>query len=325
MIIKPDLLKLPRVRLRGRVDKIQVLEKGIIVKEYDGFDNLVLDAGLNLVATNPYANLSRACCIGTGNTAPAVGQSLLTAEVARTLTMVTGAGNCGTTTPNPYTYIFKRTYDFALGALNGNYSELGFSPNSGVGQTLFSRVLIQVSGVPTAITVTSAQQLRVVYSLTVSFGPIVDTPFSINFGGGWGLVNGVCKMQNIVQQIRTVDTSGAASGLFGASLEGSGGGYFFVSSDASALAAVGSSVARAELTGGGQYATPSGYVAGTFQRDSSVVFSVTQGNGVIRSFGLGVGSSGSPGAHGFGFVMDAPQTKPGTNTLTFGFRVSWGR
>lgn len=315
----------PRVRLKGRVERIQILEKGIIVKEYDGFDNLVLDSGLNLCATTLFASLSRYCAVGTGNTAPAVGQNLLNAEVARTGTMVIGAGNCGTNSPNAYTFEFKRTYDFPLGGLNGNYSELGFSPNSGANTTLFSRVLILVSGVPTAITVTSAQQLRVVYTLSLTFGPIVDTAFNLNFGGNFGVITGNAKMQKIGQQIATVDTSGLPySAVSYTGLEPSGNAAFFVSPSATALAAVGSAVARAAGFTTNPV-SPAAYVGGTFQRDKSVTLAVTEGNGAVQSFGIGMLGSGSYGEAGFVCLMDAPKNKLGTNTLTLNFRLTWGR
>jgi hypothetical protein len=319
------LLPIPNTRIKGRVESIQILEGGIIVAEYPGFDNLVLDAGLDMVGSGGtgYAQLSTACAIGTGNAAPAVGQTTLQAQSAFTVTYLLGAGNFGTNNPSPHIFEFKRTYDFLEGSLNGNYSELGFGPAGSANMPLFSRLLIQVGGVPAAITVTSAQRLRLVYTVTVTFSPITDTAFALNFGGNIGAITGVYKMQNVSSQIKTF-SSGNAFNNQGIILDGGGSGGWFTAADGAALSAVGAQTVR-NTNAFSKLGTASAYVAGTYQRDKSVTFAVTEANGTIQSFGLGHYSSSSYGGQGLTYVMDVPKTKLATNTLTINARTTWGR
>jgi hypothetical protein len=81
------------IGLKGRVECIQVLEHGLIVQELAGFDNLILDNGLEMVAGNILAGLFTVAAIGTGNTAPASNQTTLVAETSRTDTLFTAGTN----------------------------------------------------------------------------------------------------------------------------------------------------------------------------------------------------------------------------------------
>lgn len=147
------------------------------------WDNLITDLGLTQIASTRYADLFLYCAVGTGNSVPANGQQSLDTEAARTANYLTGAGNCDTTRPQLNQFVLKRTYDFPLGALNGTYAEVGFSPSSSAGPNIFSRSLIQSSGIPTAVTVASTQQLRVVYTLTVTIGSLTSSRDVPNISG----------------------------------------------------------------------------------------------------------------------------------------------
>lgn len=313
--------------LKGRVESIQVLERGIIVREYDGFDNLILDNGLEMVAFNAVAALFSAAAIGTGNTVPANNQVALTSEAARTQTLFAA----GTTNSTPETFIFSRTFDFIEGTLNGNYTELGFSNSSTANAPLFSRVLIQSSGVPTAITVTSTQRLRVKYSLTVTFGPTANQNFNVNFGGNWGAVAGVSKLQRTNNEnVLIVSGSGAVVGGYGSgSLEPSQTGYMFVSTSNAVLAAVGSQSDRQSgevfTQGGPPGSGPpsiilSPYIGNSKQRKKTVSFDVNTANHAFGSFGLG-----PAGSQGFTCVPSLVKTKSNLETVTLEFTLSWAR
>lgn len=174
------------------------------------WDNLILDNGLTQVAAYPWAQLFQYCVVGTGNSTPTNSQQALDAEAARTANYLTGSSNCGTTRPASNVWVLKRTFDFPLGALNGTYAEVGFSPLSSPGPNLFSRSLIQSSGVPTAVTVSSSQQLRVVYTLTITLGSLTigrDVP---NISGWTTLTPSGSVTAS--QTGSTVTASGAAFG-----------------------------------------------------------------------------------------------------------------
>jgi hypothetical protein len=126
------------------------------------FDNLILDAGLDRMRTNSdYLNSVQ---VGTGNSTPTAGQTQLDARIAGRNATNTATGNSGSV---PY-YSWKRsTYAFAIGEVVGNVSELGIGRSATTLATLYSRALIEVGGVPTAITVGADESLTVIYELRI--------------------------------------------------------------------------------------------------------------------------------------------------------------
>lgn len=314
-----------RLGLRGRVVDVQVLERGIIVQRTGPFENLILDQGMNEVANRLWSGLFTHCAVGTGNTPPANNQTGLVAEAARTANYLAGAGNCGTTKPAPNVVVMRRTWDFPLGALNGNYSELGFSWTSTPGNNLFSRVLIQSGGVPVSVSVTSSQQLRVVYELQLTFANTIS-PFSLNFGGDWGTVTGNMALQSIFPDsygtLVPVDVSGYVLTFYGNAVhEPSLPSDVRVSNSAAALAAVGSANDRTG-TVSMKTAVKQTYTAGSFYRDITATFGTNDANQTIRSIMLG---SQSASTQGFAALLDANKTKTNLAQLTLSFRLSWSR
>jgi hypothetical protein len=159
----------------------QVVNPDGSVAQRGAHPNLILDQGLNQMGTSlTIVGLFGVCAVGTGNSTPVVAQIGLDAEVARTASFQTGNDSGGT----PYngtrgvsygSLEYKRTFNFAIGALNGTYFELGFSSTTTPGNNLFSRALFKDgSGNPVGVAINSSQQLRVSYFLT----------FSINGGSG---------------------------------------------------------------------------------------------------------------------------------------------
>jgi hypothetical protein len=68
--------------------------------------------------------------------------------------------------------------------------------------------------------------------------------------------------------------------------------------------------------------TLAAYASGSFFRDRQVVFSTTQGNSAnIRSIGMGTNQFW----RSFRVLLNAPETKTSSQTLTLVFRLSWGR
>lgn len=157
--------------LKGQV-YWEVLDSDGRIDAKGGHPNLILDKGLDLIATNAIASMFTYCCVGTGNSTPIVSQLGLDNEKARTNNYLTSGNGCGTTYVAEGVFEMKRTFDFPLGALNssvqGPYSEVGFSPLAAAGNNLFSRSLFKDGGgVPVTINVLPSQQLRVTYSLYV--------------------------------------------------------------------------------------------------------------------------------------------------------------
>ena len=157
-----------------------------VVEERPVTPNLVLDQGLNNWFTGAYlfGDFNRYCAIGTGTGTPAVTDTGLGAEVHRTGSMLSGAGNCGTTlNTTTGTLALKRTHDFAVQTVNGNFTELCWSHVATAGNNANSRVLISGGTVSALV----GQQVRVVHEVTLTCSPTARQSGTIGIGGtpGW--------------------------------------------------------------------------------------------------------------------------------------------
>lgn len=162
------------------VAKVQVLSKGIIVEERPWTKNLVLAQGKDVFFGGTWAgSLARYCAVGTGTTTPASTDVGLESEVIgkRTGTLLTSG--TGTARYADGRVVYTYTHDFAEETTNQNYTELGWSWSASAGNNLFSRVLISGG----TVTVLAEQQLRVVYVLTWSVTPYVETAGTLTVAG----------------------------------------------------------------------------------------------------------------------------------------------
>lgn len=149
---------------------------GEVRRDTGWFDNLILDSGLNRWATG---TIIGGVAIGTGTSTPVATQTGLDAQSAYT------TSNQGITYGNsgaaPYYGTMLLVYRFAVGALNGNYTEIGIGWASGA--NMFSRALIVDSlGVPTTLTVGPTEQLDVSYTLR-AYAPATDVVNTVLIGG----------------------------------------------------------------------------------------------------------------------------------------------
>lgn len=140
----------------------------------DWFENLILDGGLNRLGTGGAWSQAQ---VGSGNTAPAEGQTALTTLVATT-TSIQGTA-AGTNTPTDTYAWARRTYRFAEGVAAGNLSEVGIGWAGG----LFSRSLIKDElGNPTTITVLSDEALDIIYEIR-AYPTMTDQTVVLNISG----------------------------------------------------------------------------------------------------------------------------------------------
>lgn len=207
------------IKLRGRY-RVQVLQGGVLVHERPMADNLVLNQGKDqYCGGTAYLNmLVRYCCVGTGTTPPTTADVGLRSEAVRTGTLVTGAGNCGTSYSAGQKVTMRRTFDFPVETVNRNYTELGWSYSGTSGNNLFSRTLISGG----TVTVLVDQQLRVVYDLEVTLSPTGVQSGSLTVAG-WPVApaTGTAGTWEICRYgIATVDTGGNSTEATGTSFEG---------------------------------------------------------------------------------------------------------
>ena len=150
-------LQLPTLKLRG-LYRMQVRRHGKLIAEREWWDNLITDAGLE--GLGEAKALFRYCMVGTGNTAPVVGDTTLQAQVASLdYNASGGTSSGGVDTGSPRFGWERRTYPFAQGAVTGNIAEVG------VGWTttnVFSRSLVSP-----AVTLLSIDQLTVTYEIRI--------------------------------------------------------------------------------------------------------------------------------------------------------------
>ncbi len=283
------------------------------------FPNLITDAGLNFLGEN--ATWLAACRVGTGNTAPSVGDTNLVAHVAGT-TSVQSSSNTAQATP-PYYGAATKTWRFTEGQAAGNLAEVGIasSATSGAG-TLWSRALI-LDGVgnPTTITVLSDEYLDVTYQIRVK-PPLTDVVTSFNINGTpYGVT------------IRAADVTNAAWGPGSGFGNGAAGGL----SPNPAVGAVLYNNVMGPITGiptGNQTDSATtvsnlGYSSGSFYREAVATWGLTDGNltggaGGIKSAKIGLGSSGGS----FGYMQmefDTIIPKTSSEILTLTFRHTWAR
>lgn len=166
--------------------------------------NLILNQGLDQVATygvtltgsgaiggsSPTASIQYAA-VGTDSTAPAVTDTGLGAEVART-----NVGSSGGTVDESISrsadgvYDHVRTYEFDFSEAIGNLTEWGISPIATAGSNLYARELFRDGGgSPETVSKTADDKLRLVYTRRITITPTEWTATSLAITDH-GTVNG---------------------------------------------------------------------------------------------------------------------------------------
>jgi hypothetical protein len=402
-LVKPDIIRTGvAMGMEGVVQcKIVDSKTGQVVKEFPPQKNLILNQGMDELATNNLCNLFLRCAAGSGttptaddsgtttaaqsgttvtlsggsfvftNTATDAGKMIkwdsteearivtvtdpthaevansatvsagqftvyrtnqtgLTTELKRTGTYLAGAGNCETSVnAGAGSASHKRTYDFTAEVGSVTYNELGFSSNASAGANLFSRILLGAG-----VSLVASQQLRVVYTLTMTFTPFtsqtVGTSPITGIAGATGAQQcGYPATTAILTSSGATDQSipaGSTAPSASEELEPSRVTQTMALSTVStAFQTFGSTgVARnGSLSGAGAFV--GSYTALSFTRTKAWVFSTSQGNGTTwRSFILGNGD-GYTLTQGLIYLLDSNMTKDNTHTLTLNLILTWGR
>lgn len=181
---------------------------GTIKTDTGWFPNLITNQGLDWIGGGaPVFNVANGaqicthCGVGTGNTAPAFTDTQLTSFLAMypasAGSNIEGFSSSQYVSGSPAYWSGIFTYTFAQGAVVGNIAEVG-TGNTASGNTqpqLFSHALIlDGSGNPTTISVTSADALTVTYELRVYLN-LTDNTYSINISGT--NYSGTYRMANV--------------------------------------------------------------------------------------------------------------------------------
>lgn len=289
--------------LKGRFKLIAVKPDGRERVLADWFDNLILDAGLNRAGTG---GIIDRLSVGSGNTAPAVGQTTLVSHVATTSVLTVAPTDGYDSVGNAY--VFRRVrYRFAAGTATGNLAEVGAGWPTG----LFSRALIKDgNGDPTTVTVLADESLDVLYELRLYVPADVSGTVSISGVDYSYLIrpsqindniyfNSLWSIGRLFGDGVTYGSTpyGYSPGSLGTILEPQGGTY--VSSGLTTM--VGS------------------YVNNSYERVHRATFGLAEGN---APFGIMVLPT-NLGGYKVAFSPSIP--KDNTKVLTLDFKVTWSR
>ena len=274
------------------------------VKQEAYFQNLITDAGLDMLGESTFISLRFA--LGTGTGTPAPSDTTLTGTTLLGTGSASVANNAAAQIP-PYKTSTTWSQQSAQGGVAGTWTEVAI----GAGTTAasfkaFSRALIQdASGSPTSITILPTEFLTVLYTLELIVpaddvvGVVGIHTFRVRAASATSISSWGMNTSNSLRPFRSPAAIIAYSGP---------------------LAAVTSSPTGA-LTGNAP-ATFNSYVAGSFELSGSCTFSITSGNGTIRCITL---PPIGPSVAKFQCEVDPPIVKNNTQTLTIGFRFTWGR
>lgn len=298
--------------MSGRYMLIKRDAWGTEIERTPWFDNIILDSGLNRMGTGA-AILGAA--IGTGTSTPLATQTGLDTESHYTTTAGTGSSSGTALGSSPYNNTATWAYRTTLGSLDGNYSEVGVGWVSG---SMFSRALIlDGGGSPTTISVTSAQQLDILYQLSV-YPPLVDTgPTTITISGVNYDVTGRACLVNSLFGTTAWTPSGWADRAVG--VQGTCNVY------SGAIGAI--TEAPSGTTSGGTSAPIGSYSNNSLTRAARASYSLSQGNvsGGVKSVLFSWGWNGSWSMATFQYEFDTAVPKDGTKTMSFDFSVTWAR
>lgn len=305
-----------------------------VVEERPATCNLVLDACFDKFFTGALGigSITRYCAVGTGTGTPAVSDTGLGSEVARTGTMLTGSGNCGTSYASS-AFTMRRTHDFAPVSSPQNFTELIWSHVSTAGANANIRVLISGG----TVSLTTGQQLRTVHDLTANCSPTTTQSGTITVAN-WPMGSATSTAGTWAWQalgLSTVDTNGGNVNAT-TPLEPVGGEPWAVRVHGSCTlntwrtdATLGTELASIQT--GGAWST---YTPGSFSR--SVQFGAIAVNAcvstAIRAFSIarwhyyGDGAFGATGSSPLVMRFNELQTKPDTHTLRIpGFTLTLSR
>lgn len=267
----------------------------------DWFDNLVVNAGLDRMGQA--SDYLSTCMVGSGSTAPAVGDTQLQARIASTISVQSDT-NGMVVSPR---YGWRRiTFRFAAGVAAGNLSEVGVGWST---VSVFSRALIlDGSGNPTTITVLADEVLDVTYELRAYVNES-DVTFNVDISG----VTYACVLRpaNIggsqglqIGQEVTINTANRAGGVR--------------TTESSTLGSVTS------MPSGPQSSmdfTNNAYVNGTYYRNHTLTAGLN-----LSNFSTGIGAitiSNTFSDFQISFTPKIP--KDSTKVLTLQARSTWAR
>ena len=308
--------------------KIQVIDHGKVVEDRPWAKNMILNQGLDYALSLRKESIARLFyyhCVGTGTTPVSATDTGLYNERKRTSTLVTGSGNVGlTVSTNTATYRF--TWDHEIEGVGGaNYTEQGISPYATAGNNLFARSLISGG----SVTVAEGQQLRVIYDVSVTVSPYVQTSATVG-GTGWP----VSPATNCDGDAILLQYNGSVGNLTVSGDTSSSGALLTMADSTVRMAALrslvlpsvwGTDATYTEIAGSDITYAPSTYMNGTFTR-SWVPTAYATASAYASTSIIGWRLKASYVGGMIAFKYDQSQTKANTHRLRYpSITITWAR
>lgn len=317
----------PIIELKSELEgiiKLEIIKPDGTLKEAEGlntpFYNLITDAGLNFVSVGCNVSLATQYCkVGTSSTPPTVNDITLGAQTGSVSPIGKAPSRAIQYTTEPYYSNHQRVYTFAVGAVSGNLTEIGFFSAS-TGGTMWSRALIKDSGGnPTTLTLLSTEQLKVTYTVRRYIPSLLTGSFTLNTNGTGSTINYTITPSNI---------SNFASPWWNADCYCSTVYTGVYPYETNVLGAITSTPGDVTTIAG---ETREAYIQGSFQ-DLFYVKILASG----ANFATGIGSisfwtivydggSGDDTFTGYQCSFSPKIMKTSSQMLTIGIKLSWGR
>ena len=306
-----------RGRFKLQVFKLDDSGNELYRRDVAEFDNLITNYGLDAFGSTSFMPV---CGVGTGNTAPAVGNITLQSQsMLSTSTLnLTNAVNAS----SPYETTGSTTYRFPAAASNINIAEVGVGINNAGALNCFSRELIRDGlGNPTTISLLTNEILDVTYQLKY-YPPLADVTGTITLGGSNYSYTvraarcGAGPNTGDTWTAFTTNNAGAPRWLteFGAT-------DICKAYDGAIGAITGLPSGTAYNVGASSDCTVLAYTNGNYYRDFQFIFTLARGNAVggIEA----ILCCTNRGIFQIGFSPAIP--KNSTNQLTLVMRIAWSR
>ena len=179
--------KAPSIGMNGRFHVELIHAATGLVKQKFTTENIITTAGLNaFLGTSGASTLDTLLtfmAVGTNNTAPAIGDSALGAQVGTRSNFNGGVSDVQfTETASPEYVMQQRTREFDTTNANGNLTEVGFF-SAASGGVMWCRALFKDSGgTPITVVKTATDTLRITYELRIypALGDTTQTAINIS-------------------------------------------------------------------------------------------------------------------------------------------------
>ena len=285
---------------------LRVKSPGGIIKREAECKNVITDLGMNRLG-NTHGGAAEYIRVGTGTTTADPGDQQLVNQIAATNNRLGYIATDNSGAPL-YRSRVTFTWQFAQGAVVGNIAEIGVGW-AATGATLLTRSrILDISGLPTTISVLADEILEVAYSFDL-YPTTSDFTGSITISGT--TYNYTGRSANIQYT--------SAYALFGQ--YGAGNSNFSVQGYQAgcSLGPITGTLSGVGLPSGN--AAVQSYVNNSYELSYEVSFGINAGNGAG-----GLGGFAITFHHvAYQVVFDTPIPKDNTKILTFGIKQSWGR